>query len=264
MTAVRPPTVAPVSMTSVLARAPVAAVGVLAVAAWGALVAWGASPYGRYLDHSGLDHSGLSGARLAAVVIAGWTLMVLAMMLPTALPMVAVVGSIGHRRRATGRLVSALVAGYVSTWVAVGGVAFLGDSLVHVAEDNWEVVSRSAWMLAPASLAAASAFQLSPLKDQCLRKCRSPRMVVLSRWRGRRPVREALLLGVEHGRHCVGCCWALMLVMFAVGGGNLGVMLAVGVAMAVEKNAPKGHLLTRPIALALGVAAIAAVVAHVV
>lgn len=236
--------------------APVVGIAALAVVAWVVLAVWGTSPYARYLDHGAIGQTGLAGAPLAAVVIGGWTLMVLAMMLPTTLPLVRMVGDVGASRGQQGRLTVALVVGYVSIWVAVGAVAWAGDSLLHVAEDRWLFFAAGAWLLAPASLGVAAVFQMSSLKDRCLSECRSPRGLLLSRWRGRQPVTEAWLLGVVHGRYCVGCCWALMLVMFAVGGGNLGIMLALGTVMAAEKNLPRGHLLTTPVAVLLGLAAL--------
>ncbi|MDZ7732281.1 MAG: DUF2182 domain-containing protein [Acidimicrobiia bacterium] len=240
--------------------APVVAVVVLALAAWAALAAWGASPHARYLDHASLDDPGLEGPALAGVMIGGWTLMVVAMMLPTALPLVRMVGDVGRRRDQRGYLTAALVTGYLSVWVGVGGLAWGGDAVLHALEDVFPVVEANAWLLAPASLALAAGFQLSSVKDRCLRECRSPRGLLMQRWRGRQPGWEAWALGVEHGKFCVGCCWALMLVMFAVGGGNLGIMLALGALMAAEKNFPGGAALTRPLALVLALAAVGTLV----
>jgi len=112
-------------------------------------------------------------------------------------------------------------------------------------------------MLASAVLALAGAFQLSGLKRRCLDRCRSPVGQVMARWRGRRPGREALAIGWTHGVFCVGCCWALMLVMVAVGAGSLGWMLALGLAMAAEKNLPRGRLLSTPLGIGLVSAAAA-------
>jgi predicted metal-binding membrane protein len=78
------------------------------------------------------------------------------------------------------------------------------------------------------------------LKYACLDKCRSPMMFVTERWRGVHPAREALRLGAAHGVYCVGCCWSLMLVMFAAGMSSFGGMLVLGVAMGAEKNFPWG------------------------
>jgi predicted metal-binding membrane protein len=100
-------------------------------------------------------------------------------------------------------------------------------------------------------LLLAGGFQFSRLKYRCLDKCRAPLSFVMERWRGRNELRNALLLGIDHGIFCVGCCWALMLLMFGVGVGNVGWMLSLGALMAVEKNMPWGRKVSRPLGLAL-------------
>ena len=100
-------------------------------------------------------------------------------------------------------------------------------------------------------LAVAGVFQFSRLKYLCLEKCRTPLGFVTSHWHGPRPQREAFLLGLAHGVFCVGCCWALMLLMFLVGMGNTAWMLILGLAMAVEKNHPWGRRLSAPLGCAL-------------
>jgi predicted metal-binding membrane protein len=94
-------------------------------------------------------------------------------------------------------------------------------------------------------------YQFTSLKYRCLDKCRSPVSFVLGHWRGRHERRQALWLGMHHGVFCLGCCWSLMLLMFAVGLGNLAWMFALAVVMAVEKNAPWGRRLTAPLGAVL-------------
>jgi predicted metal-binding membrane protein len=91
-------------------------------------------------------------------------------------------------------------------------------------------------------LALAGAFQFSRLKHHCLTRCRTPFSFVVSRWHGIAPRRESLWIGLAHGAFCVGCCWALMLLMFVVGTGSVGWMLALGAVMALEKNLADGWL----------------------
>jgi predicted metal-binding membrane protein len=100
-------------------------------------------------------------------------------------------------------------------------------------------------------LALAGAFQFSGLKRRCLDQCRTPLGQVMRSWRGIAPAREAWGLGLAHGIFCVGCCWALMLIMFVVGTGNVGWMLLLGLVMAAEKNLPWGARLSAPLGLAL-------------
>jgi predicted metal-binding membrane protein len=87
----------------------------------------------------------------------------------------------------------------------------------------------------------AGLYQVTPLKYYCLEKCRSPLHFVVTHWQGRRDRLQAFRLGVRHGLFCVGCCWSLMLLVFAVGVGNLGWMLMLGAVMALEKNLPWGR-----------------------
>ena len=128
------------------------------------------------------------------------------------------------------------------------------------AESPW--LGGYSWVLGAGVLAFAGAFQFSALKYRCLERCRSTFGFVSSHWHGRRPRLEALRLGIDHGAFCVGCCWALMLVMFVVGMGNAGWMLALAALMAVEKNLPGGHRVRTPLGLGLIAWAAAIVVAH--
>jgi len=232
-----------------------AALVALIVLAWLALLAWGQSPYGRYLDHRELGEVrlGLDGgsALLALAFVGGWTLMTFAMMLPTSLPLITMFRTM-TRRRADHRLLAILlVAGYVSVWAAFGVLAHAGDLGLH------QVVERSAWLegrswtLGAATLLAAGVYQFTPLKYHCLDKCRSPFTFISERWRGSRERLASFRLGLSHGLFCVGCCWSLMLLMFAVGTGSLGWMLALGTVMAVEKNMPWGRQISAPLGLGL-------------
>jgi predicted metal-binding membrane protein len=87
-------------------------------------------------------------------------------------------------------------------------------------------------------LAGAGLFQFSRLKYHCLDKCRTPYGFIVQHWHGPQPSRSAFQLGFDHGLYCVGCCWAIMLLMFVVGTGNVGWMLALGAVMAVERTCP--------------------------
>lgn len=226
------------------------AVGALVVLVWAALWTWGESPYARYLDHQSLDALGRPEPRLALFVL-GWVVMLVAMMLPTSLPLVMLFSTMMSRRPNRGTLVTLLLVGYLGVWTLFGLVVHLGDGLIHT------VVAASPWfhdhalLIGVATLLLAGVYQFTPLKYHCLQQCRSPLSFITSRWRGRAERGEALLLGVHHGLFCVGCCWTLMLIMFAVGMGNLGWMLGLGVVMAIEKNATWGRRLAAPLGGAL-------------
>jgi len=237
-------------------------IAALAGLAWLALWAWSASPYGRYLDHGRWTDLGPLAALCRAVPegelvvpallhAAGWMLMIAAMMLPTTLPVLEL-----FRRMVAGRpdadgLVARLVAGYAGVWFAFGLAAHALDAALHASAARVGWIAANGWAVGAAVLAAAGLFQFSALKYRCLEKCHTPLGFVMQRWRGRAPAREALRLGVDHGAFCVGCCWALMMLMFVVGTASLGWMLLLAAAMAAEKNLPAGRRLRVPIGAGL-------------
>jgi predicted metal-binding membrane protein len=221
---------------------------------WLSLWWWGQSPHGRFLSHEELGHAdGIAGgyASLVLLFVAGWTLMTVAMMLPTSLPLVALFYAFVRARADRVRLTAVLVVGYVAVWTGFGLAVHAGDGFVHelVARSSW--LEANAWAIGAGTVLLAGAYQFAPLKYRCLEKCRSPLSFVLGHWHGGRGGSEAFHLGVHHGLYCLGCCWSLMLLMFAVGVGNLGWMLALGAVMAVEKNVSWGRRLSAPLGVLL-------------
>jgi predicted metal-binding membrane protein len=224
-------------------------VAVLAALAWLSLWAWDRSPYARYLSHAELRHA--TGASETMLFVAGWTLMTVAMMLPTSLPLVSMFDRLTARRSDRALLMALLVTGYLATW-SIFGVAVHGlDRVVHGVVHRAGWLEANGWVIGTATLVGAGLYQFSSLKYRCLDKCRSPLMFVNEHWRGRDERRQSLLLGIRHGAFCVGCCWALMLLMFAVGVGNLGWMFGLGALMAAEKNLPSARGLSKPLGVAL-------------
>ena len=209
--------------------------GAVVAAAWAALAVWGASPWSRYLEHQALEH-GADGLD-TALFVGGWTLMTVAMMLPTTWPLLATYQAMVRRRRRPGLLVALVGLGYVVTWSLVGLLLHTGDRLIHWAVESIGFLGQHPGLIAGGTVLVAGAYQFTALKYRCLDECRSPLGFVLNHWRGESERREAFLLGVRHGLFCVGCCWSLMLLMFAVGIGSLAWMFALGALMAVEKNA---------------------------
>jgi predicted metal-binding membrane protein len=234
----------------------------LAATAWLVLAALDASAWSRYLHHDGLAGSGLGPAATVAVFTGGWVLMLAAMMLPTAHPLVVLFDGLVSARRERRQLVALVVAGYVTVWTLAGLAAFGLDMAVHAVVDAVPAIERSSWLLGAVVLGGAGAYQLSDLKERCLTRCRNPRAVLVLRWRGRAPVSESFTIGAAHGAECLSCCWALMLVLFALGAGNLGWMLAAGAVMAAEKLAPWGRHLRRPVGVALLLGAATVVAFH--
>jgi predicted metal-binding membrane protein len=231
----------------------------IAAVAWLALWFWEGSPYGHYLHHDGGDGAGTSLAVGAVAFTIGWVLMIVAMMLPSSVPLVTTFAALVGRRRQPGRLVALLLVGYLLVWAAFGGAAWTADRLVHAAVEALPWLAERQQLIIGATLLVAGLWQFSPLRDRCLDECRSPLGFVMNRWRGTSERREALLMGIAHGAFCVGCCWSLMLVMFGVGISSLSAMLVLGGLTAVEKNLPKGRRLTRPLGVVLILAAVYAV-----
>jgi len=236
----------------------------IAVTAWLALWLWEGSPYGHYLHHDSLGSIGgldTSVAFGAAAFTVGWTLMIVAMMLPSSVPLVVTFGALVGRRHRPARLVGLLLVGYLLVWAGFGLAAWVGDRAVHAAVEALPWLAAHPQLIIGATLLVAGLWQFSPLRDRCLDECRSPLGFVLNRWQGTSERREALLMGIAHGAFCVGCCWSLMLVMFGVGISSLTGMLVLGGLTAVEKNLPQGRRLTRPLGIALILAAVYAVAA---
>lgn len=150
-----------------------------------------------------------------------------------------------------GQLIGLLILGYLLAWAGFGVAAHLLDLGLHEAARREDWVTRHGWLIGAAVLALAGLFQFSRLKYRCLDKCRTPFSFLSAHWHGPTPRRSSLRLGLHHGLYCVGCCWAIMLLMFVVGTGNVGWMLLLGAVMAVEKNAPWGRSLSRPLGGAL-------------
>ena len=229
----------------------------LAAAAWLALWLWGTSPYGRYLGHEG-GHGPLPLE--ATLFAAGWVLMIVAMMLPSSVPLVMTFAALRRRHR-PGTLVALLLLGYLLVWGAFGLGAWVLDRGIHAGVAAVPSLAAHPQVILGATLLGAGLWQFSPLRDRCLDECRSPLGFVMNRWRGVVPWREALAMGIAHGAFCIGCCWSLMLVMFGVGMSNVAAMLVLGGLTAVEKNLPRGRRLTRPVGLVLVVLAVYSVAA---
>ena len=176
-----------------------------------------------------------------------WALMMAAMMLPSVGPFVGVYQQTVTERRIA-RL-AALGAGYLGVWAAVGLAAFvLADRFEQVAGDN----ATAARAVAVGTFAMVGLYQLSPLKFRCLSHCRTPLGHLIHYLGFRGPLRD-VRAGVSHGWFCLGCCWALMVLMVAFGVMNVPAMVGLAVIIAVEKIWRHGERFAR----AVGVAAIA-------
>jgi predicted metal-binding membrane protein len=239
-----------------------ALMGALLLSAWTVLWLWSKSPYDRYLDHGRWTDAGFVAAICQAVpagdvlvpallYAAAWVVMIAAMMLPTTFPLLDIFRRVTAARSDAKRLFALVVSGYLLVWLAFALAVHGLDLAVHAAARATPWLVANGWVIGAVLVGTAGLFQFSALKYRCLDKCRTPFGFVVERWRGASPAREALRIGVDHGAFCVGCCWALMLLMFVVGSGNLGWMLVLAAIMAAEKNLPGGRRLSTPLGVAL-------------
>lgn len=182
--------------------------------------------------------SSLPAQVLAASVM--WSIMMVAMMLPTALPAVSVFDNLARRRVAQTNTAAAptnfYVVGYIAAWTAYSAVAAAGQIALSRAALLTPMLESTSVVLSALILLSAGAFQFTAFKDVCLSKCRVPLAFFLAEWRDGKI--GALQVGFKHGGYCVGCCWALMAVMLVVGAMNLLWMAALTCFMLGEKVAP--------------------------
>ena len=174
-----------------------------------------------------------------------WVTMMAAMMLPSVLPMVLVFDRVNGERRARGRSFVptwVFAAGYFGVWTVYGLLAFALFSLVRALDPGWLSWHREGPLIAGGAIVLAGVYELSPLKRVCLRHCRSPMHFVLGGWRP--GPWGAIRMGVEHGALCVGCCWGLMLILFALGVMSVVWMLVVAGLIFAQKVLPFGERLT--------------------
>lgn len=211
---------------------------------------------------SGMDEGPGTDPGSLGFYLTAWVAMMAAMMFPSAAPMVVAHSMVQRRRRELGRdrgggQTFAFAAGYLIAWSAFGIAAYGLFELVRslgIGALDW---GRGGRWAAAGVIALAAVYQLTPLKHACLKRCRSPLAFVVGAWRPGRA--GAVAMGVEHGAWCIGCCWALMATLFALGLMSVTWMVAVAALVALEKLLPwrrlaSGSVAVLLIALALAVA----------
>lgn len=181
------------------------------------------------------------------LAIAMWAVMMVGMMTPSAAPVVLLFAGM-RMRGATGEqrnlgVVLAFVAGYLLVWVSFSVAAALAQWALHQAALLSPMMTASSPWLAGAILIAAGVYQLTPFKGTCLTHCRSPLGFLMSHWR--EGTAGALRMGIAHGTYCLGCCWALMCVLFVVGVMNLMWVIAIAIFVLIEKVGPWGTWVAR-------------------
>jgi predicted metal-binding membrane protein len=181
-----------------------------------------------------------------------WVTMMAAMMLPSVAPMVLSFARVSRHRAQLGRAAYVptwiFVAGYLLAWTGYGLVAYGVFRAVTELDTGFLAWDEDGPWVAGGAIAAAGLYQLTPLKEVCLRHCRTPLHFLLHGWKEGRL--GALRMGVVHGVYCVGCCWGLMIVLFALGVMSLVWMAGVAAVIFAEKVSPFGFRLSRVFALA--------------
>jgi predicted metal-binding membrane protein len=235
----RPPTALELALHD--HRGPLAILLILfPVVCWAWIVALARDMYGPMTGASAWMMTPRWDARHSALLWLMWAVMMAGMMLPSASPMLLMYGLAARRHDspAAGRQIYALAAGYLALW-----------ALFSVAATAAQVVLSSQLALSPMMtltsprvgallLVVAGVYQLTPLKRACLRQCQSPFGFLMHHWR--RGADGAFRMGMHHGVHCLGCCWALMLLLFVGGVMNLTVIAALTAFVAFEKFSPFG------------------------
>jgi predicted metal-binding membrane protein len=247
----------PSSLERVLARDRLiiaAALGALVVLAWLYLALLGPE-----MGDMGADRTGpmpgmaeMPGAQAETTAPAFlptalmWLVMMTGMMVPSATPMILLFGTVQRRQLASENpalRVALFTAGYLVAWGAFSAVAAAAQvALVERKMLAPMEPTVGAW-LGTVLVALAGVYQLTPLKNVCLKHCRSPAEFLSTHWR--RGSAGALRMGLEHGRYCVGCCWLLMSLLFAVGVMNLVWVAALAAFVLLEKLVPRGEAVAR-------------------
>jgi predicted metal-binding membrane protein len=181
----------------------------------------------------------------ATVVLVMWAVMMAAMMLPSAAPMLLLYGTISRRRQETGGPANSglFASGYIAVWALFSLAATALQSVLERAALVSSMMQVTSITLAGAVMIAAGLYQWTPLKQTCLRHCRSPLDFLMTEWR--EGARGAFTMGLRHGGYCLGCCWMLMLLLFVGGIMNLVWIGGLALFVLIEKLAPFGHWLGR-------------------
>jgi predicted metal-binding membrane protein len=193
------------------------------------------------------------GSAVSAFVM--WISMMVAMMLPATAPTVDAFATIARRRRARGQPYTptfVFIAGYCLAWCAFSAAATLAQWQLYRAALLTPAMENTSPLLAGAALLIAGLYQFTPVKHACLRACRGPLAVIAAHWREGHA--GALRMGLQHGLICVGCCWAVMALMFCVSVMDLRWAATLAVYAAAEKLVPGGDTIVAP---AFGSAALA-------
>lgn len=208
---------------------------------------------------AGMDEGAFTDPGAFGFYVSLWVVMIAAMMLPSAAPMVVVHAAVERRKREVGRRTHpgatlSFAVGYLLAWTAYGVLAYALFQLLRSLDVGAFSSGGGERYLAAGVIAVAAVYQLTPLKNACLRKCRSPLAFVVGSWRDGRL--GGMRMGLGQGAWCVGCCWAAMATLFALGLMSLAWMAVIAGLVAVEKLLPWERVASLGIAASLAVLAL--------
>ena len=201
--------------------------------------------------HSSGAHAHHGSSASFSLLLAMWIVMMVAMMLPTAAPMILTYASLSRRQKPGSRVrtsVPALVLGYLAAWLSFSVLAAILDRVLQQASWISSAGQSQSLFLSGGLLILAGVFQWTPLKTACLSACRSPLALMLTEWR--EGTWGAFRMGLRHGWFCVGCCWALMGLMWVAGMLNLLWLAALTLYMLAEKILPGAERWSRWVGVA--------------
>ncbi|MGH7073044.1 MAG: DUF2182 domain-containing protein [Stellaceae bacterium] len=227
---------------------------VLAAGAWASLLWQGAG--------GGMAVSSPTMGLAAPLFLAVWVVMMVAMMFPSAAPMILTFHKVQAGKRLRGEaFVSTwvFVAAYLLVWAFSGVAAYAGALAAEEIGARAALSAAAAARIGGAILVAAGIYQLTPLKDVCLATCRSPLGFILTSWRD--GATGAVRMGLLHGSYCLGCCWLLFAIMFPLGVMNIAAMAAITLVVFAEKTLPWGRPVARATAVMLIVSGAVVIVA---
>jgi predicted metal-binding membrane protein len=188
----------------------------------------------------------------APLFLAIWVTMMVAMMFPTAAPMILTFHKVQAGKRERGdAFVSTwmFVAAYILVWALAGVAAYAGALAAEAVAVRAALSSTTAARIGGAVIILAGIYQITPLKDLCLSKCRTPITFIMTSWRD--GAVGALRMGLLHGTYCLGCCWLLFVILFPLGIMNIAAMAVITLIVFAEKTLPWGRLAPRVTAAAL-------------
>jgi predicted metal-binding membrane protein len=178
----------------------------------------------------------------APLFIAIWITMMVAMMFPTAAPMILMFNRVQAQKQQRGQRyvpASLFTGAYLALWAVFGVAAYAAAIGAEALADEWPWLMDNAARIGGGVLIAAGIYQLSPLKSACLSKCRSPMSFVMRSWRD--GYGGAVRMGLQHGGYCLGCCWLLFVMLFPLGVMNIAIMALITLLIFAEKSLPFGR-----------------------